>query len=105
LGASSILNTINLPRQALDKRTVGNVLRQKGVSCREMMEEMCEEVDRPSLAEAKENAERYGRAAGFDRSADEIYVRSRYTAEPRKQASFAEDIVYWQRRVPTPLNV
>ena len=70
-----------------------------------MMEEMCEEVDRPSLAEAKENAERYGRAAGFDRSSDEIYVRSRYTAEPRKQASFAEDIVYWQRRVPTPFNV
>jgi hypothetical protein len=61
---------------------------------------LCEEVDKPSLAEARANAETQGRAAGYDRLPEEVFVRSQYGV-PKAQASYGDDIQYWQRRVDT----
>jgi hypothetical protein len=55
-------------------------------------------VDKPSLAEARANAELHGRAAGYDRLPEEVFVRSKY-GMPKDQASYGDDIKYWQRRV------
>ena len=60
--------------------------------------QLCEEVDRPSLAEARANAETHGRAAGYDRLPEEVFVHSKY-GTPKTEASYGDDIKYWQRRV------
>lgn len=60
--------------------------------------QLCENVDRPSLAEARANVDTYGSAAGYDRSPEEVFVRSKYGA-PRTQAFYGDDVKYWQRRV------